>query len=223
MIDDIRSRYYAKIPSVQQMLISSVESAISATPNAVVLDAGCGSRATLVERFAKMATVYGVDLDCIDCGNIRRADLAELPFPDAMFDIVYSRSVWEHLTDPEKVMSEVGRVLKPGGLLILTTPNKYDYTSLVARLTPQWFHRWAAKKVGLSYDMFEVHYRCNTPSWFRRLAGWEKVGLRGLRHHPVNLQFSRILYRFGILYDWLLARLRLNSLQPTLLVILRKS
>jgi 2-polyprenyl-3-methyl-5-hydroxy-6-metoxy-1,4-benzoquinol methylase len=57
-----------------------------------------------------------------------------------MFDIVYSRSVWEHLTDPEKVMSEVGRVLKPGGLLILTTPNKYDYTSLVARLTPQWFH-----------------------------------------------------------------------------------
>jgi SAM-dependent methyltransferase len=223
MIDDIRLRYYANIPSVLQTLISAVEKAISDTPNAVVLDAGCGSRATLVERFAPTATVYGVDLDCEDRGNIRCADLAALPFPDAMFDIVYSRSVWEHLTEPGRVMTEIRRVLKPGGVLILITPNKYDYTSIVARFTPQWFHRWAARRAGLSYDMFPVQYRCNTPKWFRRLSGWEKVEVRGLRHHPVNLQFSRILYRMGVLYDWLIATLRLEFLQPTLFVVLRKA
>jgi SAM-dependent methyltransferase len=223
MIDDLRSRYYADIPSVQETLISTVERAIAELPNAVVLDAGCGTRATLVQRFSSRATVYGVDLDCEDCGNVRRGDLAAIPFPDAMFDIVYSRSVWEHLEDPQSVMAEIRRVLKPTGILILTTPNKYDYTSIVAWLTPQWFHEWAAKKAGLSYDMFPVQYRCNTPGWFRKLQGWEKVEVRGLRHHPVNLQFSRTLYRLGILYDWAIARMKLDSLQPSLFVVLRKA
>ena len=50
-------------------------------------------------------------------------------------------SVIEHLPDPETAFHEFARVLKPGAIAVLQTPNKYDYVSLIARLTPIWFHR----------------------------------------------------------------------------------
>jgi SAM-dependent methyltransferase len=47
-----------------------------------------------------------------------------LPFPDHAFDCVYCSEVMEHLIDPEKFCAEISRILKPNGLLILTTPNQ---------------------------------------------------------------------------------------------------
>ena len=44
-------------------------------------------------------------------------------FPQAAFDIVIAKHVVEHLADPEQAITEMSRVLKPGGLLILATPN----------------------------------------------------------------------------------------------------
>lgn len=46
-----------------------------------------------------------------------------LPFADAVFDIVYSTNVIEHVHDPEKVIYEAFRVLKPGGFLHFVIPN----------------------------------------------------------------------------------------------------
>jgi SAM-dependent methyltransferase len=44
-------------------------------------------------------------------------------FPEAVFDIVVAKHVVEHLSQPERAVSEMSRVLKAGGLLILATPN----------------------------------------------------------------------------------------------------
>jgi SAM-dependent methyltransferase len=47
-----------------------------------------------------------------------------LPFPDATVDFLYCSEVLEHMFDPEKFCGEISRVMKPGGLLLLTTPNQ---------------------------------------------------------------------------------------------------
>ena len=50
-----------------------------------------------------------------------------LPFPDESFDIVYSANVLEHTENPEKVLLESLRVLRPGGLLHMEMPNFLSY------------------------------------------------------------------------------------------------
>ncbi|MBM3948374.1 MAG: methyltransferase domain-containing protein [SAR202 cluster bacterium] len=57
--------------------------------------------------------------------NVRWARLTryELPFKDAEFDTVLCFETVEHFSQPEKLVAELGRVIKPGGTMILTTPN----------------------------------------------------------------------------------------------------
>ncbi|PZS10132.1 MAG: hypothetical protein DLM70_00850 [Chloroflexi bacterium] len=51
------------------------------------------------------------------------ADIQQLPHPDASFDLVISCETIEHVPDPRQAVSELARVLSPGGRLFLTTPN----------------------------------------------------------------------------------------------------
>lgn len=48
-----------------------------------------------------------------------------LPYPDAAFDLVWCSEVLEHLRDPARALAEMRRVTRPGGRLVLTTPNSY--------------------------------------------------------------------------------------------------
>lgn len=56
------------------------------------------------------------------------ADLTKLPFPDKSFDCVYASHVLEHIREDRKALSEIRRVLKPGGLAILPVPFVGDVT-----------------------------------------------------------------------------------------------
>jgi len=67
-----------------------------------------------------------------------------LPFPDNAFDLVWSTEVIEHLIDPKFTVSEINRVLKHGGLLIMTTTPNIDC----------WIFR-LLKALGISLDEIE--------------------------------------------------------------------
>jgi SAM-dependent methyltransferase len=60
--------------------------------------------------------------DLLDPDVDHNVDLTKLPFPDRSFDCVYASHVLEHISDDRKALSEIRRVLKPGGLAILPVP-----------------------------------------------------------------------------------------------------
>jgi SAM-dependent methyltransferase len=106
--------------------------------------------------------------------------LAErLPFRDATFDLVTANMVVEHLPDPLAVLTEVRRVLKPGGGFLFVTPNRTHPLIFMASvfLKPRVRKRLAAVLEGREEeDVFLTHYRCNTSGSIRahaHAAGFE--------------------------------------------------
>jgi SAM-dependent methyltransferase len=57
-----------------------------------------------------------------------------LPFPDESFDLIWCSEVIEHLESPERTIQEFRRVLKPGGTMVLTTPNSHFWFFRLAGL-----------------------------------------------------------------------------------------
>jgi SAM-dependent methyltransferase len=98
-------------------------------PEGLVLDLGCG----IGHSFALLAPRESVGLD-VDAaaleGQDRKtvvADMRDLPFEPGTFDSVLSVQSIEHVPDPERVMSGVRHVLKPGGTAIFVTPNRLTF------------------------------------------------------------------------------------------------
>jgi SAM-dependent methyltransferase len=96
-----------------------------------VLDVGCGNGESLVLLSGiGYAAARGMEFDERACDAARslgfevRTGTAEvIPWEDASFDVVFLRHVIEHVLDPARAIAEALRVLVPGGLLSLLTPN----------------------------------------------------------------------------------------------------
>ena len=95
-------------------------------PKMKFLDNGCG-RGDFLESFARMGLeVYGTDVDPVkETKRIHKVDLENerLPFENDYFDVIFSKSVIEHINDTHHYMTEMKRVLAPGGILIMLVPD----------------------------------------------------------------------------------------------------
>jgi SAM-dependent methyltransferase len=102
-----------------------------------VLEAGCGEGygADLIAGVARR--VVAVDYDESAVAHVRaryprvevmQANLAELPLPDASVDVVVNFQVIEHLWDQAQFVAECARVLRPSGLLMVSTPNRITFS-----------------------------------------------------------------------------------------------
>lgn len=115
-------------------------------PNGVkILDLGCG-RGEFLRGFVECGlNGYGVDRSSIAkslCpeAEIRQSDLENepLPYNDNAFDCVFSKSVLEHFYFPEKLVTEVYRIVKPNGLAITMVP---DWESVYKTFYKDYTHR----------------------------------------------------------------------------------
>lgn len=110
-----------------------------------VLDVGCGRGAALRPLLEAGCEVHGFELTEDALSGIDRRirtrvapSLPEAGFAPASFDMIILWHVLEHVPNPREVVSEIARLLCPGGVLIVAVPN---YSSLQARWSgPAWFH-----------------------------------------------------------------------------------
>jgi SAM-dependent methyltransferase len=191
-LDRIRSRYEAHhrvrraegefvfVPERVPLLVAAVGG-----PGRRVLDLGCRSGA-VTQHFLAGNEVVGVD---VDAAALRRA--AErgietvhgnvedtLPFETGSFDVVVAGEMLEHVRSPEEVVTEVRRVLRPGGTFAGSVPNAYRVQSRILFLA------------GRPPEDDPTHLHMYSPAELRRLlsgfasAELSFVGGRFRRLHP---------------------------------------
>lgn len=106
-----------------------------------VLDVGCGighwgqllasalpqnTRVTGIDRediWVEQSAKNAEKLNLSDRYSYQKADANDLPFPSEKFDMVTCQTVLIHVSEPKKTITEMLRVLKPGGLILLVEPN----------------------------------------------------------------------------------------------------
>lgn len=97
--------------------------------NLRALDVGCREGTQTRRLKEKGYRVTSIDIDKA-YENAQIVDINEgLPFEDNFFELIWCSEVIEHLENPQKSVNEFRRVLKPGGLLVVTTPNSYCWIS----------------------------------------------------------------------------------------------
>lgn len=130
-----------------------------------VLDLGCGEGRCLDWLSNRLPGVeaYGVD----PCGpdslaSLRAGSAYEISFPDDSFDAVYSYVVLGHVSDLSRVLAEVRRVLRPGGLFIVGDRHRHSARGLLKpwhELRGRWMYAWDSP----------FRERWYTPAEWRRL------------------------------------------------------
>jgi ubiquinone/menaquinone biosynthesis C-methylase UbiE len=215
-----RARYRAMRPgwsSSGDQLEALVRSHLS--PDTSVMDLGCG-RGGVVELFWRgVKLAAGLDPDVPSLTEHRAHGMSvvtgrgeQLPFAGDSFDMVVCVWVLEHLRDPETVLREVSRVLRPGGHFVFLTPNLRNPLlafNRLGRLLPQLQRRLVPRLYGrVEADTFPVQYRANTASAIRALAARAGLQVADLRviPDPTYLAFNRFMFRASVMSDRLLPR-----------------
>ena len=154
------------------------------------LDVGCGTGHHLRLLHARGFEVAGIDGSpemleaarlAVPDADLRQADVAALPFPDASVDLVLCIEVLRYLPDPGPSLAEISRVLRPGGVCLATAApmfslNGYALVNRLALIAP----------VG---ELVRLKQFFTTPARLRRRfarADFDRIEVRGVYTGPVN-------------------------------------
>jgi SAM-dependent methyltransferase len=89
-----------------------------------LLDVGCGSKP--YQKYFEASEYIGLDIQGRNKHADRSYDGKTFPFSDGEFDAVLTSEVLEHVFNPDEFLSEINRVLRDGGVLLLTVPFVWD-------------------------------------------------------------------------------------------------
>lgn len=186
----------------------------------LLLDIGCGngSLSVRLKEMVKAEEVYGIEISpqgteiackagvnafCLDI------DREDFPFSDNFFNAVFCGEIIEHLFNPDHLLEEIKRTLKPGGLLVLSTPNLAWWLNRLVillgyypfGLNPSLIHPVGhIKELSLSdghTPVFYDHVRLFTLSALSKLLkkhGFHLEEVTGIGGQiPQNMPFSKVI------------------------------
>lgn len=171
-----------------------------------ILDCGCGEGFYLkIISELSSCQLYGFDCDERvlnharqelngSCVQLDQGDIYDLPYQDEEFDKIILSEVLEHLPDDVSALLEVRRVCKPGGILLITVPNR-NYPFLwdpINKTLEAFFHTHI--KNGFWAGIWNMHTRLYTVNEIAQIAkevNLEVVSLEALTHYciPFNHLF----------------------------------
>lgn len=124
--------------------------------------------------------------------RLLQGDAFNLPLPDNSIDIVFHQGLLEHFRDPQPILNENARVLKPGGFALVDVPQKYHVYTLIKHTLiamNKWFAGWETeftieelqdrvRQTGLEVERSYGEWM--SPSLFYRIAreGLRKTGVK---------------------------------------------
>lgn len=169
------------------------------------LDIGCGRQilpdwvmSTARQRAlaARASVLVGMDVDAAILDHPlldgRVMGLGEdMPFEAETFDLISANMVFEHVADPDQVLREVRRTLKPGGRLLFHTPNYRHYMVALASRVPDRLKRFLVRFLERRHDedIFPTLYRLNTVDRIREAAESAGFEAESIRTHVSAGQF----------------------------------
>lgn len=190
-------------------------------PGDWVLDLGCGEgRHAHAVGLEPGVNIVGLDMDAASLAKARagaaevgsgggasgfvRGDAYRLPFPDGRFDVVICSEVLEHLDDYGRALSEIRRVLKPGGLFAPTVPRAWP-EAVCWRLAPgeggyadqpgghvRIFQEDSLRReiMRLGFRFMGQHYAhgLHSPYWWLKCAFWRRRD-----DHPLVKAYHKLL------------------------------
>jgi SAM-dependent methyltransferase len=156
-------RHYLVLASLARQLESEVPRLLGGRDGARVLDIGCGAKpylplvAPFAERYVGVDTAAGPYVDHVVAAET-------LPFEDESFDLVLCTQVLEHVQDPAAVLSEIHRVLRPGGGALISTHGVFLYHPDPSDTDGdywRWTHAGLRKAVVATGEWSEVSVQAN--------------------------------------------------------------
>ena len=160
-----------------------------------ILEIGCGIGTVVYELSKKGHDVIGIDIsgEAIEYGRkkyggiyleIQAAEI--LPYEDESFEVVLSFDLFEHIAEIDKHISEVKRVLRPGGYYLFQTPNRYSniiYETL-----------WTK-----SLQWRRYHPSLHSPGQLRKRMARHGFNIRFVKMNPINEFTEKKLQKLGLL------------------------
>jgi SAM-dependent methyltransferase len=198
----VTERDYLVLSSLSKLLRGSVEKYLT-DRDAVILDIGCGEKPYQPFFFGKSSLYIGVDI-----GKGEQVDVVcqgeMLPFMGNIFSACLCLQVLEHVDWPQRLIGEISRVLKPGGLLLLSTHGNWPFHGSPCDYW-RWTHQGLKKLLG-DWEICEM-CRCN-----RSAASMIQLLELYIPRGYIGKAVVFILNKLGVFLD----NLSLNALLPDL-------
>ena len=194
-----------------------IRDALEHIPPGPVLDIGCSLGYTL-----QAAKQLGLDATGMDVSDFAVTKCKEqgfeacvgtinepLPFADDSFQLVVMKHVLEHTPEPQKILSEIKRILKPGGGVFIAVPHAEYYKAI---RSPQTYHFFLPERAGKEHD---IYYKPETLSKLLEREGYlvHRVYPHLLhRRAPMKNVFLELMaLPFYALYNFAVRRFKLHK------------